>query len=80
MKEVLLAACRDDQSAYDTKIGRTYHGAMSYYALQTIKRSGYRMTYTQLHERLVAEVERRGYRQQPQLEGNPTNLNRQIFS
>jgi hypothetical protein len=80
MKEVLLSGCTDKEYSYDALIGGTYHGAMSYYALQAIREARYNLTYGQLHSRLTLLIEDGGYPQHPQLEGSGANKRRQIFS
>ena len=37
MKEVLVSGCNQVQYSYDAKIGNRYHGAMTYYALQSLE-------------------------------------------
>lgn len=78
MKEVLLAGCTDAEYSYDAYFGGVYHGAMTYYALQVIRQSNYRLTYSQLHSRLLGMIS--AYPQHPQLEGALENKRRQIFT
>ena len=78
MNEVLLAGCTDREYSYDAYFGGVYHGAMTYYALQVIRQSGYKLTYAQLHSRLLALIS--DYPQHPQLEGKKENKRRQIFT
>jgi hypothetical protein len=80
MKEVLLSGSSDKEYSYDALIGGTYHGAMTYFALQTIRDAGYKITYRQLYDRLLFLVDDAGYPQHPQLEGQQGNKKRQIFS
>ncbi len=80
MKDVLLSGCSDKEYSYDALIGGTYHGAMTYYALQAIKELNYQITYQQVHDRLQVLLDDGGYPQHPQLEGKKTNKKRQIFS
>ena len=51
MRELLLSGCRSDQYSYDARFGRTFHGAMSFFAQQVIADAGYRITYRTLHRR-----------------------------
>ena len=37
MKELLLSGCNPRQSSWDDKFGATFHGALTYYALQVIR-------------------------------------------
>jgi hypothetical protein len=80
MREVLLSGCTDKEYSYDALIGGTYHGAMTYYALQAIREANYKITYAQLHARLNFLLDEGGYPQHPQLEGSGRNKKRQIFT
>lgn len=80
MKEVLLSGCTDREYSYDALIGGTYHGAMTYYALQVIRAANYRITYDQLQTRVNFLLAEAGYPQHPQLEGSRLNKRRQIFT
>jgi hypothetical protein len=77
MKEVLLTGCSAKEYSYDAYIEGAYHGAMTYYAIEAIRRANYRLTYSQLHQRLVNLIT--DYPQHPQLEGRSVNKKRQIF-
>jgi hypothetical protein len=79
MREVLLAGCRDIEYSYDAYFDGVYHGAMTYFALQVIREANYKLTYSQLHSRLLSRITA-GYPQHPQLEGKGENKKRQIFS
>lgn len=78
MKEVLLSGCTDREYSYDAFFDGTYHGALTYYAIQAIKRANYKLTYSQLHKRIVNLIS--DYPQNPQLEGKSVNKKSQIFS
>jgi hypothetical protein len=78
MQEVLLSGCSDKEYSYDAKISGTYHGAMTYYAIQAIREARYKLTYAQLHQRMVGLIA--DYPQHPQLEASSANKQRQIFS
>jgi hypothetical protein len=80
MNELLLSGCRSDQYSYDARFGRTFHGAMSFLAKQIIADAGYRLTYGQLHRRLVPMLRDHNYDQEPQLEGRTAFKRRQIFT
>jgi hypothetical protein len=77
MKEVLLSGCSDKEYSYDAKINGAHHGAMTYYAVQAIREASYKLTYAQLHQRLVGLIT--DYPQHPQLEGSSANKERRIF-
>ena len=51
--------CRSDQYSYDARFGRRFHGAMTYHALGVIADAGGRITYGQLHKRLVPALRER---------------------
>lgn len=78
MNEVLLSGCSDKEYSYDAYFNGTYHGAMTYYALQAIRSANYKLTYSQLHRRIGNLIE--DYPQSPQLEGKAENKKRQIFA
>jgi metacaspase-1 len=80
MKEVLLSGCSAKEYSYDALIEGTYHGAMTYFALQTIAEAGYELTYEELAARLSPLLEEADYNQHPQLEGRATNKRRPLFS
>lgn len=77
MKEVLLTGCTDKEYSYDANIDGTYHGAMSYYALQAIREAPQTLTYNRLHSRITSLIG--DYPQHPQLEGSNANKRRKLF-
>ena len=77
MNEILLSGCTDKEYSYDAYFNGTYHGALTYYALQAIRAANYRLTYAQFHQRIGNLIE--DYPQHPQLEGKTVNKKRQIF-
>lgn len=79
MKEILLSGCKSTEYSYDALIGGTYHGAMTYYAIETIREADYKITYIELAQRLNEKLAAEGYRQTPQLEGKAKNKKRQVF-
>ncbi len=78
MNEVLLTGCSDKEYSYDANIDGTYHGAMSFYALQAIRESPQALTYNRLHSRITSLIG--DYPQHPQLEGSTANKRRQLFT
>ncbi len=68
MNHVLLAACRDDQTAADAKINNDFNGAFTYHLCETVRRAGGKIE----HSRLVAELQQAmqsgSFSQVPQLE------------
>jgi len=79
MKELLIAGCKDSQSAYDAQLGGVFHGAMSYFALQEIREANYKITYAELITRVARQLDKARFPQQPQLEGKQENKSKQIF-
>ena len=82
MKEILLSGCKSNQTSADARITavNAFYGAMSYYAMETIKNADYKLTYAQLRDRLLPVLEAQNYDQVPQLEGTDANKQRQIFT
>lgn len=69
MNHMLLAACRDDQSSADARIGGDYHGAFTYYFCKTIREGGHQLTYVELVEQIRHALLFNQYDQVPQCEG-----------
>jgi hypothetical protein len=80
MKEILLSGCKSNQTSADAHIAGDFHGAMSYYAIQTIRDADYKITYAQLHLSMKNKLMDEMYDQEPQLEGTDENKDRQIFT
>lgn len=80
MKEILLSGCKANQTSADAHIDNDYHGAMSYHAIKAITDAKYKITYAELHTRLLSLLEAAMYDQIPQLEGKNVNKNRQVFT
>ena len=80
MKDVLLSGCTDKEYSYDALIGGTYHGAMTYFALQAIRDANYEITFQQLIKRLLFLLDNEGYNQHPQLEGKTANKKKKLFA
>ena len=57
-----MTGCRDDQYSYDARIGRRYHGAMTYFATEIIAEANYQLTYAQLWDQLVVRLQQDGLR------------------
>ena len=79
MRELFLAGCRDDQFSYDAKIGRRYHGAMTFHAVRLIKAAGGDLTWAELHQQLGAALAEAGFDQEPRLEGRTRHKHRRVF-
>jgi metacaspase-1 len=73
MKEILLSGCNDREYSYDAEIGGVFHGALTYYAIAAIRNSNFKLTYSQLHKKVLDTIV--DYPQHPQLEGSDSNKN-----
>jgi hypothetical protein len=80
MDHILLAGCKDTEYSYDAVIGGGYHGAMTFHAIKAIEDASYRITYTELRDKLGPMLEEAGYQQHPQLEGESHSKHRQLFT
>ncbi len=80
MKEILLSGCKSNQTSADAFINKDYHGAMSYHAIKAITDAKYKITYAELHTKLLSLLEKAMYDQVPQLEGKKANKNKQVFT
>ena len=79
MKEILLSGCKSTEYSYDAQIGSTFHGAMTFYAIEAITEANYRITYADLAQRVNDKLIVEGYRQAPQLEGKTANKKKLIL-
>jgi metacaspase-1 len=75
--EILLTASAVNEYSYDAYFEGAYHGAMTHYALQAIRKADYRLTYSQLHRQINSLIG--DYPQHPQLKCGKASLKRQIF-
>jgi metacaspase-1 len=80
MKEILLSGCKATEYSYDAQIGSTWHGAMTYYAIDTIKKAKYKIAYHDLATKLNAVLAAEGFKQSPQLEGKYYKKKRLVFA
>jgi hypothetical protein len=65
---ILLAGCQSVQTSADARIGRTFHGAFTYYLAEAITEASGRLTYREAADRAAAKLGAEGYDQIPQLE------------
>jgi hypothetical protein len=80
MKDLLMSGCSDKEYSYDAMIDGEYHGAMTYFALKTIREAHYKITYAQLNSLIQYQLDDAGYPQHPQLEGRTKNKKLQLFT
>ncbi len=65
---ILLAGCRDNQTSADAYIKGNYHGAFTYYIMETIAEANYQLTYHDLAKKTGLKLYNNRYNQIPQLE------------
>jgi hypothetical protein len=53
---------------------------MTYHAIKAITDADYKITYRELSDRLTPMLEKAGYQQHPQLEGESRSKHRQLFT
>ncbi|MBK9714410.1 MAG: caspase family protein [Kouleothrix sp.] len=70
---VLLAACKSSQTAADARIGGTFHGALTYYLLETLRDAGAPVSYRVLINRVGKRLYDNQFVQEPQIECNRAN-------
>jgi hypothetical protein len=70
---VLISACRADQTAADARFDEGYHGALTYYLLQTLRADSGQLTYSGLIERVGRALYESRFLQEPQLECSAAN-------
>jgi hypothetical protein len=74
--EVLITACRDNQTSADAYLGGDFCGALTYYLVNAAQATGGSFTYSALHEKIRSALRETAFSQVPQLEGRALNLNR----
>ncbi len=65
----LLAACRDNESAYETDFDGERHGALTYWLLRSLEKFGTGVSAKTLHDRIFAKVHSQFEKQTPMLQG-----------
>jgi metacaspase-1 len=80
MKEILLSGCKSTEYSYDAQIGGAFNGAMTYYAIDIIKKANYKIAYLDLATKLNSVLKAEGFNQQPQLEGKYYKKKRPVFA
>ena len=72
-----VAACRANESAFEYPFnGKESNGALTYWMLDTLRRTGPTITYKTLHDRVLAKVHGQFEQQTPMLQGE---ANRRVF-
>ncbi|MEL7038752.1 MAG: caspase family protein, partial [Cyanobacteria bacterium J06592_8] len=65
----LLAACRDNEYAYETDFDGERHGALTYWLLRSLEKFGTGVSAKTLHDRIFAKVHTQFEKQTPMLQG-----------
>ncbi len=78
MKEILISGCSDSEYSYDAFINGRYNGAMSRYAIDTIK-ANKTANYDEIYSALRSLLPSSSYPQTPQLEGNEGQKTSRLF-
>ena len=78
--EVLISGCRDTQTSADAFIGGKFNGALTYFLVETIKKSEGMLTNRELYKQTIAGIKAGQYDQVSQLEGRATNFDRPFLS
>ncbi len=76
--QILMAACRDHEEALEIFVDDQSRGAFSYYLMRALRQSRRTLTYKELFDQVVANVQSIGISQSPQLELESSDSN-QLF-
>jgi hypothetical protein len=77
---VLISGCRDDEYSFDARMGGTFHGAMTYHAIQAIRAARYKITPAGLGRELNRRLPAAGFDQHPQVSGQAAARRRPLFT
>lgn len=80
IKELLITGCRDTQTSADAFIGGSYNGALTWSLAHVLREAGGKLTYRQLHDRMLKRLTQDGYAQVPQLEGGTEKFDRPFLA
>ncbi|MCW5620742.1 MAG: caspase family protein [Burkholderiales bacterium] len=78
--EVLISGCRDTQTSADAYIGGSYNGALTYNLAATLREAKGRISYRDLHAKVLQRLARGKYDQVPQLEGRSGAFDRPFLT
>jgi len=78
--EVLISGCRDYQTSADARIGGSFNGALTYNLVAAIKQAKGKISYRDLHAKVVARLKADGYDQIPQLEARRARFAQEFLS
>jgi hypothetical protein len=80
LPELLITGCRDTQTSADAFINGRYNGALTYGLVNAIRKAKGKLTYEDLHDRIVAVLKQKKFDQVPQLEGQKTRFGQPLFT
>jgi hypothetical protein len=80
LPELLITGCRDTQTSADAFINGRYNGALTYGLVNAIRKAKGKLSYQDLHDRIVAVLKQKKFDQVPQLEGHKTRFGQPLFT
>ncbi len=80
LPELLLTGCRDTQTSADAFINGRYNGALTWGLVNAIQKAKGKLTYQDLHDRIIAVLKQKKFDQVPQLEGRKARFGEPLFS
>lgn len=80
LNHVLWAACRDNQTSAEAKIGGVYRGVYTYNFCKALRGAGVTVTRQRLDALVSANVRGMGYSQVPQLEATVASMAERVFT
>jgi metacaspase-1 len=80
LPELLLTGCRDTQTSADAFINGRYNGALTWGLVNAIRKAKGKLTYQDLHDRIIAVLKQKKFDQVPQLEGRKARFEQPLFS
>jgi len=78
-RHVLLAACRDDQTAKEYSPQGVRHGALTYFLLDTLTSANGPLTYEEIYKRVSSLISANVIAQNPQLEATDSSDLSKVF-
>ena len=76
---LLVSACRANQVADDAWINGDFHGALTFYFYKVVSEAQFKISYSELVEKVRADLKAAHHRQVPQLEGPKDYMKEQLF-
>ena len=75
-RHVLLTGCKSNQTSMSAVIGGNWHGVLTYFFTARAQKGG---TWKEVVEDVIVQIKNSGYPQDPQLTGEDSLLNRNVF-